>query len=63
MTCSGCSGAVERIAGKIPGVTNVATNIETKQVLVTGGDQAVIETKLMKWGSASNKEVRYVGSR
>ncbi|KAA1471130.1 copper chaperone taha [Dentipellis sp. KUC8613] len=36
MTCSGCSGAVERVLKKAEGVSSYDVNLETQQVLVTG---------------------------
>ena len=30
MTCEGCSGAVERILGKVDGINSVSCNIEAK---------------------------------
>jgi copper chaperone CopZ len=34
MTCEGCSGAVTRILGKVPGVQDVECNLDAKTVKV-----------------------------
>ena len=65
MTCSGCSGAVTRILGKIDGVQDVSANVETKIVAVTCEDAVEDETivaALQKWSVSSGKSVEFVGS-
>ncbi|KAI2496922.1 Heavy-metal-associated domain [Fragilaria crotonensis] len=60
MTCEGCASAVKRILGKVEGVSDVQTNVETKKVVVTADDsvspQDMLE-KLQKWSEASGKSV------
>lgn len=60
MGSEGCSGAVERILGKMEGVTAVVTNIEEKSVVVTseGVTAAEMVEKLAKWSAASGKYVK-----
>ena len=36
MMCTGCSGAVERVLGKMEGVQSFAVNLETQKVTVVG---------------------------
>ncbi|TFY79406.1 hypothetical protein EWM64_g4605 [Hericium alpestre] len=36
MTCSGCSGAVDRVLKKTEGVSSYSVNLDTQEVLVTG---------------------------
>ncbi|THH33840.1 hypothetical protein EUX98_g257 [Antrodiella citrinella] len=36
MTCSGCSGAIERVLKKAEGVESYDVNLETQEVLVKG---------------------------
>ena len=36
MMCTGCSGAVERVLGKMEGVTSFDVNLETQKVTVVG---------------------------
>eukprot|EP00230_Micromonas_polaris_P004114 CAMPEP_0119207942 /NCGR_PEP_ID=MMETSP1327-20130426/278_1 /TAXON_ID=38833 /ORGANISM="Micromonas pusilla, Strain RCC2306" /LENGTH=69 /DNA_ID=CAMNT_0007204361 /DNA_START=35 /DNA_END=244 /DNA_ORIENTATION=+ len=36
MMCSGCSGAVERVLGKMEGVQSFDVNLETQKVTVVG---------------------------
>ena len=58
MTCDGCSNAVKRVLGKVPGVESVVTDVPAKSVVVTGtAAPAELLAALQKWGSASNKEV------
>jgi len=61
MTCGGCSGALERILGKLKGdaVEDFSVDLESKQVRVTSSKMSVdeITTTLKK----SGKEVAYVG--
>ena len=38
MTCGGCSGAIERILGKVEGISKVECNLDTKKVYVHGVD-------------------------
>lgn len=60
MTCEGCAGAVERILGKMEGVSKVDPKVEEKIVIVTAegvtGEEMV--EKLSKWSEASGKYVR-----
>lgn len=65
MSCSGCSGAVTKILGKIEGVENVEATVETKKVVVTCKDTVQSQTlldALLKWSSASGKAVSLVSS-
>ena len=64
MTCSGCSGAVTRILGKVAGVQDVEANVDTKAVKVTcdeGVEGTALVEALSKWSTAANKSVEYVG--
>jgi copper chaperone len=36
MTCGHCEAAVKREVGGVPGVTDVAVDLDTKDVVVTG---------------------------
>ena len=36
MMCTGCSGAVERVLGKMEGVQSFDVNLETQKVTVVG---------------------------
>ncbi|KAL9189496.1 hypothetical protein ACHAXT_009171 [Thalassiosira profunda] len=63
MTCEGCASAVKRILGKVDGVTDVATNVEAKTVVVTHGEgvsKELMLEKLQKWSQASGKSVALV---
>eukprot|EP00555_Chaetoceros_dichaeta_P003780 CAMPEP_0198249422 /NCGR_PEP_ID=MMETSP1447-20131203/962_1 /TAXON_ID=420782 /ORGANISM="Chaetoceros dichaeta, Strain CCMP1751" /LENGTH=71 /DNA_ID=CAMNT_0043934055 /DNA_START=30 /DNA_END=245 /DNA_ORIENTATION=- len=62
MTCTGCSGAVERILNKVEGVESVVTNVAEKSVVVTaeGVTAADLVAKLDKWSKASGKYVKAV---
>jgi len=53
MMCSGCSGAVERVLGKMEGVNSFDVNLETQKVTVVGDvtQEEVIE-KIAKTGKA-----------
>lgn len=46
MACSGCSGAVERVLAKMPGVDSYDVSLEKQQVVVRGNitPQAVLDT-------------------
>ena len=60
MTCEGCASAVKRVLGKVEGVSEVVTDVDTKVVLVTSTEAATKEImleKLNKWGEASGKSV------
>ena len=62
MTCGGCSGAVQRILGRVEGIDEVKTDIEAKRVIVVGTvDKDVVLEKLKPWATASGKELSYVG--
>ncbi|HET6306685.1 MAG TPA: heavy metal-associated domain-containing protein [Rhodopila sp.] len=39
MTCSGCVNAVTRALSQVPGVTDVAVDLDTRQALVSGQAQ------------------------
>eukprot|EP00560_Eucampia_antarctica_P006035 CAMPEP_0197824650 /NCGR_PEP_ID=MMETSP1437-20131217/1880_1 /TAXON_ID=49252 ORGANISM="Eucampia antarctica, Strain CCMP1452" /NCGR_SAMPLE_ID=MMETSP1437 /ASSEMBLY_ACC=CAM_ASM_001096 /LENGTH=73 /DNA_ID=CAMNT_0043424367 /DNA_START=41 /DNA_END=262 /DNA_ORIENTATION=- len=61
MTCEGCASAVKRILGKMEGVTNVETIVETKSVVVSADESVAPEAmlqKLEKWSQASGKYVK-----
>eukprot|EP00638_Chattonella_subsalsa_P004273 CAMPEP_0117758468 /NCGR_PEP_ID=MMETSP0947-20121206/15398_1 /TAXON_ID=44440 /ORGANISM="Chattonella subsalsa, Strain CCMP2191" /LENGTH=76 /DNA_ID=CAMNT_0005578665 /DNA_START=99 /DNA_END=329 /DNA_ORIENTATION=+ len=63
MTCEGCANACKRILGGLPGVENVVTDVEKKQVLVQGNGETspeVMLEALMKWSEASGKSVELV---
>lgn len=58
MTCEGCSGAVNRVLGKLSEVSNVEIDMEGQKVLVTStlsSDELL--TKIKKTG----RECSYVG--
>ncbi|XP_046394875.1 copper transport protein ATOX1 [Ischnura elegans] len=62
MTCEGCSGAVERVLGKLKGqgVEKVEINLPSQQVLVHSDlSHDVILENIKKTGKA----VTYVGSK
>ena len=54
MTCEGCSGAVKRILGKIPGVESIEASVEEKSVVI-GHTEAVtreqLNEALQKWST------------
>ena len=53
MMCTGCSGAAERVLGKMEGVTSFDVNLETQKVTVVGTvtlDEVV--AKIAKTGKA-----------
>lgn len=57
----GCAGAVTRILKKVDGVTDIATDVEAKSVVVTHDASVaptLLDEKLQKWSAASGKEVR-----
>ena len=56
----GCASAIKRILGKIDGVTNVQTDVESKTVTVTADGVTAEEMvqKLAKWSAASGKYVK-----
>lgn len=53
MMCTGCSGAVERVLGKMEGVQSFDVNLETQKVTVVGTvtHEEVVE-KIAKTGKA-----------
>ena len=51
MTCEGCSGAIERILGKVAEIKSVSCDIPSGQVIVKGADGLDIEEMLKKWVS------------
>eukprot|EP00573_Skeletonema_grethae_P001894 CAMPEP_0201686690 /NCGR_PEP_ID=MMETSP0578-20130828/1038_1 /ASSEMBLY_ACC=CAM_ASM_000663 /TAXON_ID=267565 /ORGANISM="Skeletonema grethea, Strain CCMP 1804" /LENGTH=73 /DNA_ID=CAMNT_0048170775 /DNA_START=101 /DNA_END=322 /DNA_ORIENTATION=+ len=60
MTCGGCASAVQRILGKVDGVSDVQTNVEAKSVVVVHADNVSKDdllAKLQKWSAASGKSV------
>lgn len=63
MTCDGCSGAVERILGKVEGISKVECNLETLVVLVTGVDGLDIPSYLAKWSASAGKSVEFIEKR
>jgi copper chaperone len=48
MSCSGCSGAVERVLKKLPGVTEYRVDLATQRAHVTAEDGLSYETVLDK---------------
>lgn len=64
MTCGGCANACSRILNKIPGVTNVACDVEGQRITVQCTPDADCNSMLQalqKWGSASGKVVELIG--
>ncbi|XP_059490624.1 copper transport protein ATOX1 [Neocloeon triangulifer] len=61
MTCEGCSGAVERVLGKLKdkGVEKVEISLEKQQVLVTSSIDA---DSLLETIKKTGKTTAYVGS-
>eukprot|EP00442_Polarella_glacialis_P022576 CAMPEP_0115071558 /NCGR_PEP_ID=MMETSP0227-20121206/13739_1 /TAXON_ID=89957 /ORGANISM="Polarella glacialis, Strain CCMP 1383" /LENGTH=77 /DNA_ID=CAMNT_0002458203 /DNA_START=84 /DNA_END=317 /DNA_ORIENTATION=+ len=61
MTCSGCSGAIERILKKVDGVTDIKCDIEGHKVSVEYDDSKVqpkdMHEKMKKWADAAQKEL------
>ncbi|EGG00717.1 uncharacterized protein MELLADRAFT_93048 [Melampsora larici-populina 98AG31] len=58
MSCSGCSGAVERALKKQEGVTNVEISLESQTVLVSAIAPAtfeVVKEKIAKTGKEIKK--------
>lgn len=61
MSCGGCKNAIGRILSNTPGITSFEADIAAKKIVVTGtAERSIIEERLNKWASASNKEVRFV---
>ncbi|XP_041356894.1 copper transport protein ATX1-like [Gigantopelta aegis] len=58
MTCEGCAGAAKRVLGKLEGVSDILTDVETKKVTVKSSlpADAILEA-LKKTG----KECKYIG--
>lgn len=53
MMCTGCSGAVERVLGKMEGVQSFDVNLETQKVTVVGTvTQEEVVEKIAKTGKA-----------
>ena len=51
MMCTGCSGAVERVLGKMEGVQSFDVNLETQKVTVVGTvTQEEVVAKIAKTG-------------
>ena len=62
MMCTGCSGAVERVLGKMEGVTSFDVNLETQKVTVDVADGSGIDgdallAKLAAWANSAGKKV------
>ena len=57
MTCAACVGRVEKVLGRVPGVTGVAVNLATERARVTGAspDLAALQAAVKKagYGTAS----------
>lgn len=64
MTCDGCKGAITRILNKIDGIDHFEVDVEAKNLRITGTLECAVAAheKLLKWGSASQKEVIYLGT-
>lgn len=53
MMCTGCSGAVERVLGKMEGVQSFDVNLETQKVTVVGTvTHEEVVAKIAKTGKA-----------
>jgi len=51
MSCSGCSGAVERALSKLDGVSSYETSLEKQEVIVKGtADYDTVLEKIKKTG-------------
>eukprot|EP00435_Cladocopium_sp_Y103_P072596 s151_g40.t1 len=61
MTCSGCSGAIERILKKVDGVSSISCDIDGKTVTVEYDDAKTkpqdMWDKMKKWADAAQKEL------
>eukprot|EP00490_Sorites_sp_Unknown_P011012 CAMPEP_0114649462 /NCGR_PEP_ID=MMETSP0191-20121206/7062_1 /TAXON_ID=126664 /ORGANISM="Sorites sp." /LENGTH=77 /DNA_ID=CAMNT_0001863089 /DNA_START=70 /DNA_END=303 /DNA_ORIENTATION=+ len=61
MTCSGCSGAIERILKKVDGVSSISCDIDGKAVTVEYDDAKTkpqdMWDKMKKWADAAGKEL------
>eukprot|EP00913_Durusdinium_trenchii_P022340 g20986.t3 len=61
MTCSGCSGAIERILKKVDGVASISCDIDGKTVTVEYDDAKTkpqeMWDKMKKWADAAQKEL------
>ncbi|TFK98930.1 copper chaperone taha [Pterulicium gracile] len=55
MTCSGCSGAVNRVLSKADGVSSYDVKLETQEVFVTG---TIPYDELLEKIKKTGKEVR-----
>jgi copper chaperone CopZ len=51
MVCDGCSGAVNRILGKVGEISNINIDVPNQKVFVTGQDGLDIAAMLQKWVS------------
>ena len=60
MTCEGCSGAVERVLGKLKGqgVDSVSIDLPANQVLVTS---TLTSDQLLETLKKTGKAVSYIG--
>jgi copper chaperone CopZ len=51
MTCDGCKAAVERVVGRVPGVTRAAVSLAAKRLEVEGDpDPAAVRRAIEKAG-------------
>ncbi|KXJ09411.1 copper transport protein ATOX1 [Exaiptasia diaphana] len=59
MTCGGCSGAVERVLGKVPEVSKVDIDMEKQRVYVTSD---LPSDKLLEIIKKTGKATNYIGT-
>ncbi|CAH6722348.1 metal homeostasis factor Atx1p [[Candida] jaroonii] len=60
MSCGGCSGAIERVLGKLDGVENVTTSLEKQSVDVITKESLDFDTvyqTIAKTGKKINKGI------
>mmetsp|Transcript_77632 Transcript_77632/g.201898 ORF Transcript_77632/g.201898 Transcript_77632/m.201898 type:complete len:80 (+) Transcript_77632:122-361(+) len=61
MTCSGCSGAIERILKKLDGVAEINCDLDKKEVVVKFDKAKVtpqdMHDKMKKWAENAGKEL------
>ena len=60
MSCGGCSGAVQRILGKLPAVSSVEPSLESQTVTVqhdASTSSADLVAALQTWSQAAGKRV------
>lgn len=53
MTCGACSGAIEKILGKVDDIQSVTCDVEGQKVTVIGKDGLDIVAMLQKWSDAA----------